>query len=369
MRVVIIAEHAAGISERAGTSQPQLGPGVAHGWKRAAPHDEVETHLISDGGAGFTDALAPISDGTAPVVIDGPGVAQVPAQLVRSGSTCYAEAADVVGAHLGAVGSYDRAGQPHTGQDSAGVGELLLAARATGAERIVLGVDDDVSCHDGGAGLLQALGAGPDCVDLPRVIEQWSNLSLVLATASMTPLTGFGGASASLQTDRGLDATTAQAYEAHIGSFVDSVDAALRAARSRQTDLLTGLSRRRERTPGAGAGGGVGYALQLLGATTVPGATFVLEEVGVTRRLPGALVVLVTQSYDWRSVSTGVVAEAAAAALAVAAPTVLLADEVMVGRREGMSLGISSTYARRRDESAEDLGARVARTWSPPPRA
>ncbi|MGB3685584.1 MAG: glycerate kinase [Ornithinimicrobium sp.] len=367
MRVVIIAEHAAGAPER-GTSQSQRGLEVAHGWKRAAPHDEVETHLVSTGGAGFTDALAPISDGTAPVVIEGPGGAQMPAQLVRSGTTCYADTAEVVGTHLGGIGEQDRVGQPQVGKDSAAVGELLLAARATGAERIVVGVADDVSCHDGGEGLLRALGAGPDCVDLPQVIQQWSGLSLVLATASMVPLTGFGGASASLQSDRGLDPTTAQEYEAQIGSFVDSVDAALRASRSSQTDLLTGSSVRRERTPGAGAGGGIGYALQLLGASTVPGATFMLEEVGVNRRLPGALVVLVTQCYDWRSVSSGVVAEAASAALAVAAPTVLLADEVMVGRREGMSLGISSTYARRPGESATELGARVARTWSPPPR-
>ena len=78
-------------------------------------------------------------------------------------------------------------------------------------------------------------------------------------------------------------------------------------------------------------------------------------------------MVLGTPAYDWRTVHGGVVAETARLALEVASPTVVLAGQVLVGRREGMALGISGTYAMRKGESLADLAARVARTWSPPP--
>ncbi len=77
---------------------------------------------------------------------------------------------------------------------------------------------------------------------------------------------------------------------------------------------------------------------------------------------------LVTQRYDWHSIASGVVADTARIALDAACPAVLLAEEVLVGRREGMSLGISGSYALRAGETMSHMGARVARTWSPPPR-
>ncbi|MGB5951042.1 MAG: glycerate kinase [Ornithinimicrobium sp.] len=363
MRVVVIAEPGPARGASQAPDGSLLGRGVAGGWAEQAPHDDVETYLVCDGRAGFTDALGAIAERTEPVLIAAPTGEQLPAQIVLAGGTAYVEVAEVVGAHRDLTGV-----APSIADSSAAVGELMLAARATGADRIVVGVGNDVSCHDGGAGLLAALGAGTDLAGLPQVICEWSTVTLVLATASLGALTGFNGASASLQSERGVDAATAQAYEARIGAFVDSVDAVLRTSADDRLDLLTGAPVRRERTPGAGVGGGIGYALQLLGASTIPGAAFVLSELSVTDRLPGALIVLVTGRYDWHSVAGGVVAAAAAAALEVAAPAVLLADEVMVGRREGMSLGIGSTYARRPGERPEQFGARVARTWSPPPR-
>jgi glycerate kinase len=272
------------------------------------------------------------------------------------------EVAHVVGRHL------DESGRSALDASSAGVAELLVAARDGGATRIVVGVGPDVLCHDGGEGLLVALGAGADLHDLPEVCRQWSGVSVVMATASMAPLTGFHGASASLVTERGVSALEAQEHEARLGRFTEVVDAALRHTATPQVDLLSGAPRRRERQPGAGSGGGVGYALQILGAATVSGAALALDELEVRPRLVGALVVLATERYDWRSVADGVVAQTAEAALEVASPTVVVAQEVLVGRREGMSLGISGAYPARGGESWEMLSGRVARTWSPPPR-
>ncbi|MGB7449945.1 MAG: glycerate kinase [Ornithinimicrobium sp.] len=358
MRVIVVADR---IGEH---GRPAVSPtaAVAHGWSSAAPHDEVDAVTLTDGGAGFVDAMDSVSERTDPVVVPGPYGGSVPAQIAWRGNTAYVEVAHVVGRHL------DERGHSALDASSAGVAELLVTARDAGAQRIVVGVGSDVVCHDGGLGLLLALGAGTDLSGLPGVCRQWAGVTLVMATASMVPLTGFHGASAALVTERGVSAHEAQEHEARLGRFTEVVDDALRQSSAPTVDLLTGATRRRERQPGAGSGGGVGYALQILGAATLSGTTLALDELAVRQRLVGALVVLATERYDWRSVADGVVAETARAALEVASPTVVLAREVLVGRREGMSLGISGTYSVRAGESWEALSARVARTWSPPPR-
>lgn len=367
MRVLVIADRFGTDVDRSAT---QVAADVAQGWMSAAPHDDVEQHALSDGGAGFLDAVIPMATHTDPVVIEGPyrkslmDSGSVPAQIATVGQTAYIEAAHVIGRHLAPAG-LDAA--QHLSGSSAGVGELLLAARETGARRIVLGVGTDVACHDGGRGLLEAVGAGPDLRDLLKVCRHWAEVSLVLASTSQMPLTGFHGASAALVTEHDLTPLASQEQEALLGAFTEVVNAALGGQRS--PDLLTGAARRREREPGGGVGGGVGYAMQILGAQTVPGAALLLQDLDLESRLSGALVVLVTQRYDWHSVGSGVVADAARAALDAAAPTVLLAEEVLVGRREGMSLGISGTYALRPAETLARLASRVAKTWSPPPRS
>ncbi len=366
MRVLVVTDR---FGPGDGRSATQVAGAVAAGWLHGAPHDEVETFALSDGSSGFIDAVSTLAGETAPVVINGPfreaGVTSepVPAQIALAGDTAYIEAAHVVGRHL-LTEQMNLTGPAQA--SSAGVGELLLAARATGARRIVVGVGIDVACHDGGRGLLEALGAGQDLQALPQVCRDWSGVSLVLATASQMPLTGFHGASAALTSEHGVSAELSQQMERDMGAYTETVDAALGGARS--PDLLTGAARRREREPGAGVGGGIGYALQILGAQTLPGSSVLLRDLDVESRLMGALVVLVTQRYDWHSIGSGVVADTARMALEAASPAVLLAEEVLVGRREGMSLGISGSYGLRVAETLTQLSARVARTWSPPPR-
>ena len=358
MRVVVVSDRF-GPDTGAGVAAKQLG----QGWRRQAPHDLVETWALSDGGPGFADAVADVEGSqTMPVVVAGPQGGEVPAQFVvreRDGArTAYLDAAHAAGRHL----VDDAALADPAGLSSTGVGELLLAARDTGADRVVLGVGD-LASHDGGLGLLRALGAGDDLAELAQVRAQWGRTTLVLAAATTLPLTGFHGASASLGTEHGVPGEVTQALERDMGAFVELVDRRLPPP----TDLLTGLRRKHEREPGAGVGGGVGYAVQRLGARTVPGAQLLLDDLGVRGRLAGALVVLGTDVYDWHTVHDGVVAETAQAALEVAAPSVVLARQVMVGRREGMSLGISGTYPLRDGEDLAGLAARVSRTWSPAP--
>lgn len=345
---------------------------VAQGWAAAAPHVRVEAHDGHDGGAGLTAVVVDRLGATLhPVVVPGPEGTGVPAAVAvvpggggsggeddrgeGGGGTAYLDTAQVAGRHLVPE---SRLADP-VGLSSAGVGRLLRHARDLGVDRIVVGVGP-LAVHDGGVGLLEELGAGADLADLPRVRAEWARTRLVLATTTEAPVLGFHGASASLG-DLGVAPEVTQRLETMLGELTDRVNVILPPTR----DLLTGLPRRPEREAGSGAGGGVGYALQLIGARTDDGARLLLDELDVRERLPGSLLVLVTDRYDYTTVHDGVVAQAARAALESATPTVVLAREVAVGRREGMSLGVSGSYALREDEDLGALAARVARTWTP----
>ena len=360
-RVVVVVDR----------SGDRLPPGteetVAQGWRTAAPHAQVETHLLHDGGAGFAavvaeraaSAGAPVA--THPVLVPDPAGREVPAAVTvvgeGAGATAYLDTAQVVGRHLVDAARLADPG----GLSSAGVGILLRRARGLGARRVVVGAGP-AAAHDGGRGLLTALGAGPDLEHLAAVREEWADVALVLATTSEASLLGFHGASASLG-ELGVAPTVTQRLETELGMLSDRVNALLPPPR----DLLTGLPRRPERSPGSGVAGGIGFALQLLGARTDTGPRLLLEELGVGPRLPGGLVVLVTDTYDWTTIHAGVVPDAARAASEAASPTVVLAREVAGGRREGMSLGVSGSYGLRAGEELADLAARVARTWTPTP--
>lgn len=345
---------------------------LAQGWRRHAPDDQVIVAPVSDGGTGFVEVLAHALDAQpTPVVVTGPTGAQVPANLLLHNGTAYVEAGQAAGRHLAPEvlaqvaaaedsNSDDPAVMALQGLTSAGVGELIAAALEAGARRIVLGCGD-LASHDGGVGMLQALGAGEDLADLPAVRDRFRDVALVLAHSIPLPLTGFHGASAALGTEHGVPAHVTQRLEEEMGLFTERVNRVL----PQRTDLLTGKRIRPERTDGAGVGGGVGYAALLLGAQPVVGAAFVISEIGLADLLPGALVVTGATAYDWGSVHDGVIADVARAALEVGAPSIVIAEEVNVGRREGMSLGVSASYEPREGEDLADLAERVARTWSP----
>src|SRR5699024_11294730 len=110
-----------------------------------------------------------------------------------------------------------------------------------------------------------------------------------------------------------------------------------RRARPPGTDLLTGKERRLDREPGAGAAGGVGYALMLLGARRTSGVETVLEAVGLDLLVAAADVVITGEgSLDHQSLQGKVVAGVAELAAAHSTPVVAVTRRTLRRRRQGL---------------------------------
>ena len=376
----------------------QAAEAIAAGWRERAPDDLLTLVPLSDGGPGFIDVLAPGGPGrpageTVAVTVSDPLGRDVPALILLTGEghggegvpTAWIESAQACGLHLlGAAARDPRV----TG--TAGLGMLLDAALAAGARRIVVGLGGS-GTNDGGAGMLAALGAGDDPVlrcgglgladlpddALPRIAEvrrRLAGVELIAATDVDNPLLGLQGASAVYAPQKGADPQTAQDLERALGRWHEVVGRSLPAER----DLLTGRARRLDREPGAGAAGGIGYALLVLGAVRRSGMAMVLDELGVDEVLAAAdLVVTGEGCLDWQSLRGKVVAGVAQRAQRTATPVVVVPGQALVGRRETMAVGINGCYpvAVTPEEveaaMADPVGtlraraAAVAGTWSP----
>jgi len=367
---------------------------VAAAWREAAPHDDVRTCPLADGGPGFVETLhATLGGDLVPVTVRGPLGDPAPAVMLvvddPAGRTVYVESAHAVGLPLVPVDRRDP-----TRTSSLGVGDLLLAARAAGARRVVVGLGGSAT-NDGGAGLLAALGlpgrldggggalagiTAGDLAGLAALRGEWSRTQLVVATDVDVPLLGLTGASAGFAPQKGATPEQAQDLERALGDFAHAAVAAL--ADVLRPDLLSGArpasaTARLVSAPGAGAAGGLGFGLALLGARLLPGASLVADSTGLDARIAGADVVVTGEGrFDWQSLHGKVAAEVAARALAHGVPTVVLAGEVLVGRRELSAAGITAAYAVAEHpadveaalgdpvRSLHDRALRVARTWS-----
>lgn len=369
----------------------QAASALAEGWARSAPHDRLTLVPLSDGGPGFVDVLAENLDGEVhAVVTTDPLGREVPATILlttgAAGRTAYVESAQAAGLHLLAPDERDP-----TVTTTTGVGTLLQAALDAGARRVVVGLGGS-GTNDAGAGVLAALGAGPvarlgrgglalgattadDVAGLDTARDRFRGVDLVIASDVDSPLLGLKGASAVFGPQKGASEEDAQRLENALGHFASVVARVRPPAR----DLITGALLKPEREPGAGAAGGLGYALHLLGARRVSGVEAVLDAVGFADLVASAdLVVTGEGCFDWQSLRGKVVVGVAEAAGRVGVPAVAVPGQSLVGRREAMTAGLSGVYAvaERPDQVAAaladpaarlaDRAARVARTWSPP---
>jgi glycerate kinase len=350
----------------------------------------VTTVPLSDGGPGFVEVLAASLGGQLlAVTVSDPLGRAVPATVLvvdgEDGRTAYVESAQACGLHLLADAERD----PQA-TSTYGVGEMLAAALDHGARRVVVGLGGS-GTNDAGAGLLAALGVGTrerlgrgglalaqvgpaDLDGMGASVERLRGVEIVCATDVDTPLLGLQGASAVFGPQKGATPEQVQRLESALGHFAEVV----RRTRPETSDLVTGSPMRVDRQPGAGAAGGLGYALMLLGGHRVSGVQAILSAVDFPALLSRAdLVVTGEGRFDWQSLRGKVVVGVAQAAAAQGLPVVVIAGQAAVGRREAMAAGINGVYAvaERPDQVSAamadpagrlaDRAERVARTWSP----
>jgi len=362
MRVVIAPDKFAGT-----LSAVEAAAAIAEGWKRRVPDAELVPVPMSDGGPGFVDVLhAALGGDLVAVTVPDPYGVPVPATLLLVAGTAYVETAQAVGLHLTPAESR----RPMVGS-SRGVGELIVAAVDSGARKVVIGAGGTAT-NDGGTGLLAALGAtaegavldaGPRglaglvSVDLQPALSRVAGVELVLASDVDVPLLGLVGATKTFGPQKGLSEEELLIADGRLQTFAEQTDRKLAAAK------------------GAGAAGGIGFALMLLGAERTPGVEVVAGAVDLAGALTGAdLVITGEGAFDFSSRSGKVPYGVAQAATAALVPCIALAGQVLVGSREMRALGIEAAYSivdRVGEEQAfaapaaslAELAERVARTW------
>jgi glycerate kinase len=355
MRVLVAPDKFAGT-----LTAVEAAAAIAEGWRRHAPDDELDLAPMADGGPGFVDVLhAALGGELLAVTVRGPHGGPTPATVLLHKHTAYVEAAQACGLHL-------TGGEGAETATTYGVGELVLASVDVGATRIVVGLGGS-GTNDGGAGLLAALGATADrpldagvagLQGITRVELPAFDVELVAASDVDNPLTGLFGATKVFGPQKGVPEERLP--------VVDGWLEELAAATDRRVSL----------EKGAGAAGGLGFAVLLLGGTREPGLRVVGDAVRLAKRARAADLVLTGEgAFDFSSRAGKVpygVAEVAAAAIR---PCVVLAGQVLVGSREMRALGIESAYSlvdlvgkeRAFADPAgalADLAQRIARTWS-----
>lgn len=366
MRILIAPDKFAGT-----LTAPEAARAIAEGWHRSKPEDELTLAPMADGGPGFVDVLSEALGGDIlAATARGPYGVDGPLSMLRIDDTVYIESAQACGLELSA----ER--QPLLAS-SYGVGQAIRVAQSAGARRIVVGLGGSAT-NDAGAGMLAALGAIADVPlgDGPAAMAgitrcDWTaaqrlldGIELVIATDVDLPLLGMFGATKMFGPQKGLEDHEVITVDGILDDFVVAACGSSPAERQVAD------------AKGAGAAGGLGFALLLLGATRVSGIDLIAESAGLTKQATKHdLVVTGEGTFDYSSRAGKVVYGVALAAGAAARPCIVLAGQVSVGARETRAMGIESAYAMvdlfgeaesmdKAHGSLAGLAERVARTWS-----
>ena len=367
----------------------EVADAIAAGLRAGWPEAELVTVPVADGGEGTVDAAVAAGLERVPVTVDGPTGEPVHASYARRGEVAVIELADACGL-LRLPGGRPA---PLTAS-SFGCGQVLAAALAAGARQIILGVGGSAST-DGGAGLLQALGAQVldargeplarggaalrdvatldlnglhpalrdvatlDLTGLHPALRDVAALeltglhpalrdvaaleltglhpalrvsSVILATDVINPLTGPDGA--------------AEVYGPQKGASPEQITELASGLRRWAAVVAAATGTDWSQAPGAGAAGGVGFAaLAVLGAQARPGIGLVLDLVDFDAALDGAALVIIGEgSLDTQTLAGKAPVGVARAAARRGIPVVAVAGRSTLTKDQLATTGISRVY-------------------------
>ncbi len=300
----------------------QAAESIAAGWRQARGDDLLTLAPQSDGGPGFVDVLASRLGGLQTATVSGPLQARVTAHWVLHGQTAYIECAQACGLTLlGCPPDVHTAVAAHSG----GVGELIAAAVAAGARRIVVGLGGS-SSTDGGRGLVQALGG------MAQARDRLAGIELIAASDVEHPLLGPMGAAVVFGPQKGADPATVELLEARMTEWAATLQD------GSGLDIAT--------EPGAGAAGGIGAALLALGGRREPGAAVIAEHTDLAADVARADLIITGEGrFDDQSLHGKVVSALAGGARGRGTPVLVLAGQVTLAPATLEAAGITAAYS------------------------
>ena len=281
--IVVIAPN----SFKGSLSAVDAANAIAAGLRRVWPRADLRIRPMADGGDGTLDAVlsaggerrqAPVRGAAGAVVDAAYGVIDV--------DTAVIESAQVVGLIDAAVTA-----TPVEERSTRGLGDLIASLLDAGTRRFLIGLGGS-STNDGGAGLLSALGLrlldanGCSIAPTPKglrtlarveagaVEQRLEGAQITILSDVDNPLCGERGATAIFGPQKGVHADAVATIDATLARFGTLAESA--------------LGRQAKDRPGAGAAGGLGFALMLIGGEIRSGAEVVADLVGLDEALAGA---------------------------------------------------------------------------------
>ena len=369
MRVVLAPDKFKGC-----LTASEVADALSTGLVRRRPGVETIKLPVADGGDGTVAAA--LTAGFTKIVVDavGPTCEPIRAPYALDGNRAVVELAAVVGLDL-----LPGARPDPLGSSTYGLGLVMADAIARGAELIVLGLGGSAST-DGGAGMVQALGArllnidgkeigrgGGALTRLAKIdltgLARLSSVKVMVASDVDNPLLGPTGAAAIFGPQKGATPADVAALEEGLNTWARVVGAAT------DSDLTS--------TPGAGAAGGTAYAaLALLDADLTPGIELILGLIGFENRLAGVdLVITGEGSLDEQSLAGKAPVGVARAAARAGVRVVAVAGRNQLSTARLAKAGIAAVYplsdlepdpARSIAEAPRlliEVGARIAEEW------
>ena len=313
-------------SFKGSASSEEVEAWLAEGMRAAVPELDIIEIPVADGGEGTMEAFRAVLGGEVRrVAVSGPFGGMRDAAYL---AVC-ADGNDLErpGAPLAVIEMAQAAGiaaSPCT-NDSAlaattrGVGEFLLAAVAAGARTVYVGLGGSATT-DGGAGMLQALGArlldgagnevAPGLaglgdvasIDLSPALDALAGVRIRVLSDVRSPLVGARGAVRVFGPQKGLGTGLGQGEREELLSACDRSMAVYAGRLTSARDALDGTRLQvaapgaRPKSlggvPGAGAAGGLGAAFLALGAELTSGVDALLDLVEFDELARGARAVV-----------------------------------------------------------------------------
>ncbi|BET42258.1 glycerate 2-kinase [Atlantibacter hermannii] len=272
----------------------EVAQAIEKGFREIFPDAQYVRVPVADGGEGTVDAMISATDGSKITTqVTGPMGERVNASWGMSGdnNTAFIEMAEASGLSL--VPLEQRNPLITT---SRGTGELILHALDHGARNIIIGIGGSAT-NDGGAGMVQALGAkltdaagnaigngggsliALNTIDISGLDPRLKECTIRVACDVTNPLVGEKGASRIFGPQKGATETMIVELDRNLGHFADVIKKSLRV------DV--------KNVPGAGAAGGMGAALMaFLNAELRSGIEIVTEALNLEEHIHDCTLVV-----------------------------------------------------------------------------